>query len=90
MQKMNWKRYTLTPLRLAGLSLLGSAQFFLVMFGCVYVAKVFSESWPWCSSLKRLAPVIGLASLVYPIYIVIMLEKPKLPARAARKESSNN
>ncbi len=80
---MNRRELLASPIRVAILSLIGLAQFMLVMFGCVYICDHFRDAYPFVRHLRGAAPLIGFLTLIYPVYILMAMRLPEQRQRRA-------
>ena len=64
----------LGTVRIAIFSLLGLLQFILVVFGCFYLSDLLMEAYPFAKYIRHTSPVVGLFTLVYPVYILIAIK----------------
>jgi hypothetical protein len=83
---MNRWKYFVSPIRVTVLSAIGLIQYLLVRFGCVWVAEHLGETYPCLKHFRDLAWGIGFLSLMYPVYILMVMELP----RRKNKETTSN
>ncbi len=79
-------KYILSIIRISIISIIGLTQLFLVMFGCLYVRKTFQEVYPFLKYLRGIEVGIGFITLMYPMYILMAMEKVEKRLKNNKKQ----
>ena len=75
-------------IRIVALSVLGLVQFLMVMFGGLYFCEMLRPAYPWVWDLRPLAPVAGLATLLWPAFILAAAIRTRRSATEAARPAA--
>ena len=66
---------TKTVMRVSVMSIAGTAQFMLVVGGCIFYRDLLAASFPAARYLGAIAALVGFVSLFWPIYAFMAMPR---------------